>query len=59
MHLRKPAFFVAFVFAALLATTSFAIASPYSSVFVYGDSLSDGQHLHVQWRHDSDVASVL
>lgn len=41
MHLRKPAFFGAFVFAALLAMTSFAIASPYSSVFVYGDSLSD------------------
>jgi phospholipase/lecithinase/hemolysin len=41
MHLRKATLFAAMVFTALLIMTPFAGASPYSNVFVYGDSLSD------------------
>lgn len=41
MQARKATLFAAMVVTALLVMTSFAGASPYSNVFVYGDSLSD------------------
>ena len=46
MQFRRSALFVAFVFAALLAMTSLAGASPYSGVFAYGDSLSDTGNIY-------------
>jgi phospholipase/lecithinase/hemolysin len=41
MQTRRSAVIVGLVAAVLLAMTSLASASPYSSIFVYGDSLSD------------------
>jgi len=41
MKARKAAFFVTLIAATILALASFASAAPFSSVFVYGDSLSD------------------
>lgn len=41
MQSRKAVYFAVMVAGALLAMTSIASAGPFSSVFVYGDSLSD------------------
>lgn len=46
MQSRKAAYFVVLVVATLLAMTSLASASPFSSVFVYGDSLSDTGNIY-------------
>ncbi len=46
MQARKATLFAAMVVTALLVMTSFAVASPYSNVFVYGDSLSDTGNLY-------------
>lgn len=41
MQTRNKLVFAALIFSAILTLTSFAGATPFSSVFVYGDSLSD------------------
>ncbi len=46
MHTLKGAYFVALVSVLMLAMTVVAAASPYSSVFVYGDSLSDTGNIY-------------
>ena len=46
MQSRKAAYFVVLVAATLLAMTSLASAGPFSSVFVYGDSLSDTGNIY-------------
>ena len=38
---RRAAYLATLVAALILAMTSLAAATPYSNVFVYGDSLSD------------------
>jgi phospholipase/lecithinase/hemolysin len=51
MQTRRSAVFVGLVAAALLAMTSLASASPYPSVFVYGDSLSDLGNIYAASGH--------
>ena len=51
MQARKPAFFAACVALTLLAMTSFAGASAYSNLFVYGDSLSDLGNIYTASGH--------
>jgi len=51
MKSRKAPFFVLLVAAMLVAMTSIASASPYSAVFVYGDSLSDTGNIYTVSGH--------
>jgi phospholipase/lecithinase/hemolysin len=46
MQVRKATLFAGLLAATLLFMTSFAGASPFSSVFVYGDSLSDTGNIY-------------
>jgi phospholipase/lecithinase/hemolysin len=51
MPARKAAFLVAFVVGVLMAMSTLASASPYSNLFVYGDSLSDLGNIYTVSGH--------
>jgi cholinesterase len=51
MQARRAAYFATLVAALILAMTSLAAASPYSNVFVYGDSLSDLGNIYTVSGH--------